>query len=106
MAKKRAVLSRLVDRFFAGKTLYPVIPIMGTVRNKVLPSRARELYAGLTQCRVSTHILNGNPVGDVVIERIDIADYTQKEAAALKGTRGRQSLPLNFQTYRVNLLPA
>jgi radical SAM protein with 4Fe4S-binding SPASM domain len=65
MAKKRAVLSRLIDRFFSGKTLYPVIPIMGTVRNKVLPSRARELYAGLTQCRVSTHILNVMPDGRI-----------------------------------------
>ncbi len=65
VAKKRAVLSRLVDRFFSGETLYPLIPIMGTVRNKVLPSRAQELCAGLTQCRVSTHLLNVMPDGRI-----------------------------------------
>ena len=65
LAKKREVLSRLIDKFFSDKTLYPLIPIMGTVRNKVLPSRAQELYAGLTQCRVSTHILNVMPDGKI-----------------------------------------
>ena len=65
MEKRREVLARLIDRFFSGKTLYPVIPIMGTVRNKVLPSRAQELYAGLSQCRVSTHILNVMPDGRI-----------------------------------------
>lgn len=63
--KKKRVISRLVDKFFAGNALYPVIPIMGTVRNKVTPSRALELYAGLTQCRVSTHILNIMPDGKI-----------------------------------------
>jgi len=65
VAKKRAVLARLVREFFAGETLYPVIPVMGTVRNKVLPSRAQERYAGLTQCRASTHILNIMPDGRI-----------------------------------------
>ncbi len=63
--KKRAVLAQLVRRFFSGETLYPFIPIMGTVRNKVLPSRAQEPYAGLTQCRASTHILNVMPDGKI-----------------------------------------
>ncbi|MEW5943766.1 MAG: radical SAM protein [Pseudomonadota bacterium] len=63
--KKKEVISRLVDKFFADDALYPVIPIMGAVRNKVLPSRAQELYAGLTQCRVSTHILNIMPDGKI-----------------------------------------
>lgn len=63
--KKRRVLSRLVEKFFSARGLYPVIPIMGAVRNKVLPSRAKELYAGLTQCRVSTHILNIMPDGKI-----------------------------------------
>ena len=63
--KKRDVLARLVRRFFSGETLYPFIPIMGTVRNKVLPTRAQEPYAGLTQCRASTHILNVMPDGKV-----------------------------------------
>jgi radical SAM protein with 4Fe4S-binding SPASM domain len=65
MEKKRAVISQLVEKFFAAEALYPFIPIMGTVRNKVLPSRAQELYAGLTQCRTSTHILNVMPDGKI-----------------------------------------
>ncbi len=64
--KRKAVLSRLIERFFAStETLYPIIPLMGTVRNKVLPSRALELYDGKTQCRASTHILNVMPDGKV-----------------------------------------
>ena len=46
VAKKREVLARLVREFFAAETLYPFIPIMGTVRNKVLPSLATELSGG------------------------------------------------------------
>ena len=65
LAKKRAVLARLVRKFFAGETLYPVIPVMGTVRNKVLPALAQERYSGLTQCRASTHILNVMPDGKI-----------------------------------------
>lgn len=64
--KRKAVLTQLVDRFFADtQRLYPVIPIMGSVRNKVLPSRVQELYHGLTQCRVSTHIINVMPDGRI-----------------------------------------
>jgi len=64
--KRRTVLVRLIDKFFRRTDkLYPLIPIMGMVRNKVLPNRARELYAGLTQCRVSTHILNVMPDGRI-----------------------------------------
>ena len=65
LVKKREVIAKLVERFFAGDTLYPFIPIMGTVRNKVLPSRAEELCAGMTQCRTSTHILNVMPDGKI-----------------------------------------
>lgn len=64
--KRKAVLTRLIDRFFASTdTLYPLIPLMGIVRNKVLPTRAQELYAGLTQCRVSTHLINVMPNGQI-----------------------------------------
>jgi radical SAM protein with 4Fe4S-binding SPASM domain len=64
--RRKAVLTRLIDRFFASTdTLYPLIPLMGIVRNKVLPTRARELYAGLTQCRVSTHLINVMPNGQI-----------------------------------------
>ena len=65
MESKKAVITRLVERFFVGKGLYPVIPIMGIVRNKVLPARATELCHGKTQCRASTHILNVMPNGNI-----------------------------------------
>lgn len=65
MEKKKAVITRLVEKFFSARELYPVIPIMGIVRNKVLPTRATELYHGKTQCRVSTHILNVMPDGKI-----------------------------------------
>lgn len=64
--KRKAVLSQLIDKFFCRTDkLYPLIPLMGMVRNKVLPTRARELYAGRTQCRVSTHLLNVMPDGKI-----------------------------------------
>ena len=63
--KKKAVITQLVDKFFASDLLYPIIPIMGIVRNKVLPTRATELYQGKTQCRVSTHIINVMPDGKI-----------------------------------------
>lgn len=63
---KRAVCSRLVERFFADDArIYPFIPLMGIVRNKLFPNRATELYGGLTQCRVSSHIINVMPDGRV-----------------------------------------
>lgn len=66
MDRKRQVLAQLVDRFFASAdTLYPFIPLMGIVRNKVLPSRAVELCSGHSQCRASTHILNVLPDGSI-----------------------------------------
>lgn len=66
MEKKKAVITQLVDKFFSSSDkLYPMIPIMGIVRNKVLPTRATELYHGKTQCRVSTHILNVMPDGKI-----------------------------------------
>jgi uncharacterized protein len=66
LEKRKAVLVRLIDKFFARTDeLYPVIPLMGIVRNKVLPSRGQELYAGLTQCRVSTHLVNVMPNGQI-----------------------------------------
>jgi sulfatase maturation enzyme AslB (radical SAM superfamily) len=64
--EEKAVITQLVDKFFRRTDkLYPLIPIMGIVRNKVLPNRARELYAGQTQCRVSTHIINVMPDGKI-----------------------------------------
>lgn len=66
VAKRKAVLVKLIDKFFASTdTLYPLIPVMGIVRNKLLPNRATELYAGLTQCRVSTHLINVMPNGQI-----------------------------------------
>jgi hypothetical protein len=47
MEKRKKVLVRLIDKFFANTDkLYPLVPLMGMVRNKVLPTRGRELYAG------------------------------------------------------------
>lgn len=64
--KRKRVLERLVARFFASsEELYPLIPLMGIVRNKVVPTRAQELYAGQTQCRVSTHLINVMPDGKI-----------------------------------------
>ena len=64
--KRRAVLSQLVDRFFARTdAIYPVIPLMGILRNKLFPNRGRELYAGMTQCRASTHLINVMPDGKI-----------------------------------------
>lgn len=66
MAKRRVVLARLIERFFAaGDRLYPLVPVMGMVRNKLLPNRGVELYGGLTQCRVSTHLVNVMPDGKI-----------------------------------------
>ncbi|WP_220635486.1 radical SAM/SPASM domain-containing protein [Georgfuchsia toluolica] len=66
LEKRKAVLVRLIDKFFSRTdTLYPLVPLMGIVRNKVLPTRGRELYAGLTQCRVSTHLVNVMPNGEI-----------------------------------------
>jgi radical SAM protein with 4Fe4S-binding SPASM domain len=66
VARRKDVLRRLVERFFARTdALYPLIPIMGIVRNKLLPGRAQELYAGRTQCRASSHLLNVMPDGRI-----------------------------------------
>ena len=66
MDKRKAVLKQLIDYFFASRDrLFPIIPLMGMVRNKVIPQRAQERYAGQTQCRVSTHILNVMPDGRI-----------------------------------------
>lgn len=65
LIKKKTVITKLVNKFFSSKSLYPIIPIMGIIRNKVLPTRAIELYNGKTQCRVSTHLLNVMPDGRI-----------------------------------------
>ena len=66
IARRQAVLVRLIDRFFERTdTVYPVIPLMGIVRNKLFSGRARELVAGRTQCRVSTHLINVMPDGQI-----------------------------------------
>ena len=66
VAKRKAVLVKLIAKFFAASdTLYPLVPLMGIVRNKLFPTRAQELYAGRTQCRVSTHLINVMPNGQI-----------------------------------------
>jgi len=64
--RRKAVLVRLIEKFFSrSDELYPLIPIMGIVRNKLLPNRGRELCGGLTQCRASSHLLNVMPDGSI-----------------------------------------
>lgn len=64
--KRKAILDKLIDKFFSrSDALYPLIPLMGIARNKLLPSRAKELYNGLTQCRVSSHLINVMPSGEI-----------------------------------------
>ena len=66
MTKRKTVLTQLIDRFFATPdVLYPLIPVMGTVRGKLFPERAQYLTAGRTQCRTSTHLLNVMPSGAI-----------------------------------------
>ena len=66
IAKRQAVLVQMIDKFFSRTdVLYPLIPLMGMVRNKLFPTRAQELYAGRAQCRVSSHLLNVMPSGEI-----------------------------------------
>ena len=66
VAKRQAVLVQMIDKFFSRHdVLYPLIPLMGMVRNKLFPTRAQELYAGRAQCRVSSHLLNVMPSGEI-----------------------------------------
>lgn len=66
IARRQAVLVQMIDKFFSRTdVLYPLIPLMGMVRNKLFPTRAQELYAGRAQCRVSSHLLNVMPSGEI-----------------------------------------
>jgi uncharacterized protein len=66
VSKRKAVLVQLINKFFSRTdVLYPLIPLMGMVRNKLFPTRALELYASATQCRVSTHLFNVMPNGEI-----------------------------------------
>jgi radical SAM protein with 4Fe4S-binding SPASM domain len=64
--RRKAVLVQLIEKFFSRiEVLYPLVPLMGIVRNKLLPNRAVERCGGQTQCRVSTHLLNVMPNGQI-----------------------------------------
>lgn len=66
LARRQGVLRQLVAKFFErSDRLYPLIPLMGIVRNQLMPGRAQELYAGRTQCRVSSHLINVMPSGEI-----------------------------------------
>lgn len=58
----KLALSLLVDIFMSTQYLN-VVPLMAFVRNMLFPSRAKELYSGKTQCRVSSHLVNVLPDG-------------------------------------------
>lgn len=63
---RKEVLIRLIEKFFAHtETLYRVVPLMGIVRNMIAPTRIEESHGGHTQCRVSSHILNVMPDGNI-----------------------------------------
>lgn len=66
LAQKKAVLSQLVKRFFArSDELYPLVPLMGIVRNKVRPDILEREHHIYSQCRVSSHIINVLPDGRI-----------------------------------------
>ncbi|KAB2844726.1 MAG: SPASM domain-containing protein [Burkholderiales bacterium] len=90
LSRKRAVMALLVDRFFSHPELYRMIPLMGIVRNKVLPSRANELCAGQTACRVSTHIINVMPDGRI-FPCPDMLYLPEMQQGDLKGNWLRKS---------------
>lgn len=64
--QRKIQLRKLIDRFFARTdSIYPFIPLMGITRNKLFPEKATEAFAGMAQCRVSTHLLNIMPDGKI-----------------------------------------
>lgn len=63
---RKNVLRRLIEKFFAHtEELYRIVPLMGIVRNMLVPTRYDETFNGLTQCRASSHILNIMPDGKI-----------------------------------------
>lgn len=62
----KVALDGLVDEFLSSKKLMHIIPLMAFVRNILFPSRAKELYNGETQCRVSSSLVNILPNGIIV----------------------------------------
>ena len=64
MKVMKKALEDLVEYFFTAKLL-KIIPLMAFARNMLFPSRAKELYGGKTQCRVSSHLFNILPDGTI-----------------------------------------
>lgn len=58
-------LNKLVDKFFSSSSIYPFVPLMGIVRNKLFPNRAKEMYNGYSMCRAETHLINVMPDGTI-----------------------------------------
>lgn len=65
VSRRKEVISRLVEKFLQSEHLYPFIPIMGIVRNKLFPEVAEAMCSGESQCRASTHLLNVSPDGKI-----------------------------------------
>lgn len=63
--QKKAVIEELAALFFNSEKFFPLIPVMGIVRNKLFPHRAIEAAYGETQCRAATHLLNVIPDGSI-----------------------------------------
>ncbi len=89
---KKRVISELVARFFSGDALYAIVPIMGIVRNKVIPSTIEELSGGLTQCRVSTSLLNVMPDGKIFPCPDMLYDPAQQQGAVAASWVRRSAL--------------
>ena len=89
--RKKAVLVQMVDRFFADTNkVYGLVPVMGIVRNKILPSRAIEAAQGYSQCRASTHILNVLPDGRI-FPCPDMAYVNEMQQGDIEGNWLRRS---------------
>ena len=65
LALRRAVLASMIETFFSRPGLWRAVPLMGIVRNKLRPELAAADTSGLAQCRVSTHIVNVLPDGNI-----------------------------------------
>lgn len=66
MREMKVALEQLVYLFLNANRVFPIIPLMAFARNILFPSRAKELYDGETQCRVSSHLINILPNGNIV----------------------------------------
>lgn len=102
--RKKEVLKQLVEYFFKNDKLFPIIPIMGIVRNKLFPTKAIELCDGKTQCRASTHILNILPDGRI-FPCPDMSYLSEMQQGSIIGnwlTQSPLQMTFNMPCYHCN----